>query len=101
MNPDVGRLRRAVLPTGDRPMNPQPETVDIEGPGTQMHTVLVVDDSSMDRQLTGGIIRKIGGWTATFANDGREALAAIERATPDIVLTDLQMPEMDGLELVE
>src|SRR5208337_4834324 len=57
--------------------------------------------SSMDRQLTGGIIRNLGGWTPTFANDGREALAAMERAAPDIVLTDLLMPEMDGLELVQ
>ncbi len=82
-------------------MNPQPETVDFEGPGAQTHTVLVVDDSAMDRQLTGGIIRKLGNWTAMFANDGREALAVIDRGRPDIVLTDLQMPEMDGLELVE
>jgi CheY-like chemotaxis protein len=68
---------------------------------TQTNTVLVVDDSSMDRQLMGGIIRKIGGWTPTFAHDGREALAAMEHERPDIVLTDLQMPEMDGLELVQ
>jgi CheY-like chemotaxis protein len=65
------------------------------------NNVLVVDDSPLDLQLAGGIIRKIGGWSATFAEDGRAALAAMERATPDIVLTDLQMPGMDGLELVQ
>jgi CheY-like chemotaxis protein/anti-sigma regulatory factor (Ser/Thr protein kinase) len=35
-----------------------------------------------------------------FASDGAEALTAIERKRPDLVLTDLQMPKMDGLELV-
>ena len=35
-----------------------------------------------------------------YVHDGREALAAIQRDPPDLVLTDLQMPEMNGLELV-
>jgi CheY-like chemotaxis protein/anti-sigma regulatory factor (Ser/Thr protein kinase) len=82
-------------------MNPQPTAESNPGQATPMFTVLVVDDSTMDRQLAGGIIRKLGGWNAAFANDGRDALAVMERELPDIVLTDLQMPEMDGLELVQ
>jgi CheY-like chemotaxis protein len=82
-------------------MNANPATEAPEAAATPTYTVLVVDDSAMDRQLVGGILRKIGGWTATFAADGREALEALERAAPDLVLTDLQMPEMDGLELVQ
>jgi CheY-like chemotaxis protein/anti-sigma regulatory factor (Ser/Thr protein kinase) len=82
-------------------MNPDPATGASETQADATYSVLVVDDSAMDLQLAGGIIRKIGGWTATFAADGKEALAALDRATPDIVLTDLQMPEMDGLELVQ
>jgi CheY-like chemotaxis protein len=82
-------------------MNPNPATEAPERPAPATYTVLVVDDSAMDRQLAGGIIRKFGGWSATFAADGREALDAIDREPPDIVLTDLQMPEMDGLELVQ
>ena len=39
--------------------------------------------------------------TPTFAANGREALAASPQCPPDLVLTDLQMPEMDGLALVE
>lgn len=65
--------------------------------------VLVVDDSAMDRKLAGGLItRQVPGSVVTFAGDGRAALEALGLATelPDVVLTDLQMPELDGLELV-
>jgi CheY-like chemotaxis protein/anti-sigma regulatory factor (Ser/Thr protein kinase) len=65
------------------------------------HTVLVVDDSAVDRHLAGAIVHKLEGWQAVFASHGREALEAIDRHPPDIVLTDLLMPEMDGLELTQ
>jgi CheY-like chemotaxis protein len=64
-------------------------------------TVLVVDDSSVDRHLVGGIVQKLDGWHADFAANGREALAAMEKNLPDLVLTDMLMDEMDGLELVQ
>jgi CheY-like chemotaxis protein/anti-sigma regulatory factor (Ser/Thr protein kinase) len=66
-----------------------------------VHTVLVVDDSPVDRHLAGAIIGKLPGWHATFAAHGKEALEAIAGRPPDVVLTDLLMPEMDGLELVQ
>ncbi|HZT80774.1 MAG TPA: response regulator [Gemmataceae bacterium] len=66
-----------------------------------MAQILVVDDSAVDRRLAGGLLEKQGGWSVAFADNGRQALAAIESARPDLVLTDLQMPEMNGLELVE
>lgn len=66
-----------------------------------MPTVLVVDDSAMDRGLAGGLLAKDTDTTVTFATNGREALAAVESERPDVVVSDLQMPEMNGLELVE
>ena len=66
-----------------------------------MTTILVVDDSAMDRRLAGGLLEKESDWTVIFAKDGSEALSQIELHVPDIVLTDLQMHEMDGLELVK
>lgn len=63
--------------------------------------VLVVDDSPVDRRLAGGILEKGGEYRAVYAGNGAEALAAMEQRMPGVVLTDLQMPEMDGLELVE
>jgi CheY-like chemotaxis protein len=55
----------------------------------------------MDRHLAGAIVQKLGGWHADFAANGAEALALLERQTPDVVLTDMLMPEMDGLQLVQ
>jgi CheY-like chemotaxis protein len=66
-----------------------------------MATVLVVDDSPIDRARAGGLLKKGKNLIPMFASNGREALALIEQQLPDIVVTDLQMPEMDGLELVE
>jgi CheY-like chemotaxis protein/anti-sigma regulatory factor (Ser/Thr protein kinase) len=65
------------------------------------NTVLVVDDSAMDRHLAGAIVQKMTGWQATFASNGSEALASLEGRLPDVVLTDMLMPEMDGLQLVQ
>ena len=65
-----------------------------------MTRVLVVDDSRLDRTRAGGILRKAGHEVA-FAANGREALDHLAVDVPDVVVTDLQMPELDGLELVE
>jgi len=65
-----------------------------------MTTVLVVDDSAPDRRLAGGILEKDSGLEVAYAGDGREALKNLAQEAPDIVVTDLQMPEMNGLELV-
>ena len=66
------------------------------------HTILIVDDSAMDRHLAGAIVQKCEGWQALFASDGKEALLEkLRQHTADVVLTDMLMPEMDGLELVQ
>ena len=62
--------------------------------------VLVVDDSAVDRQLAGRLIEKQSSLSVGYAGDGREALLSIRKQRPDIVVTDLLMPGMDGLELV-
>src|SRR5436190_935032 len=66
-----------------------------------VNTVLVVDDSAMDRHLAGAIIQKMGAWQAVFAGNGIEALQMLEKQKIDVVLTDMLMPEMDGLQLVQ
>jgi len=62
--------------------------------------VLIVDDNPIDRRLAAGIVEKVGMDTS-FAVHGQEALEVLDREPPDVVLTDLLMPEMNGLELVE
>jgi CheY-like chemotaxis protein/anti-sigma regulatory factor (Ser/Thr protein kinase) len=65
-----------------------------------MAKILVVEDSAVDRLLVGKLLTKGINLTTSYAGNGREALDAIAREAPDLVLTDMQMPEMDGLELV-
>ena len=67
----------------------------------RMARVLVVDDSAMDRRLAGSLLAKRAGIEPLYAENGRQALELVASSAPDVVLTDLQMPEMDGLELVE
>jgi CheY-like chemotaxis protein len=66
-----------------------------------MATVLVVDDSAVDRHRVGGLLAKYPPLTAVYASAGQEALELIDREVPDVVLADLRMPGMNGLELVE
>ena len=66
-----------------------------------MTTVLVVDDSAVDRRRAGQLLENGTGWSAVYADNGRAALTLMEQTRPDLVLTDLQMPEMDGLVLVQ
>jgi CheY-like chemotaxis protein len=65
-----------------------------------MSKVLVVDDSPVDRQLAGKLLEKQSDATVIYATDGKEAMLAIAREKPDAVVTDLQMPGMNGLDLV-
>lgn len=65
-----------------------------------MATILVVDDAEVDRRLINGLLGKHADWEILFAGNGNEALAMMGEKSPDLVVTDLQMPEMDGLELV-
>lgn len=65
-----------------------------------MATVLVVDDNKMDRKLAEAALSTHGGIQFLFATDGVEALAMLEQWPADIVITDMQMPNMDGLTLV-
>lgn len=67
-----------------------------------MIRVLVIDDSATDRVLAGGLLQRAGGkFDVSFAEDGRDGLTKIKAEPPDVVLTDLNMPELDGFQLVE
>ncbi|HAN99963.1 MAG TPA: response regulator receiver protein [Planctomycetaceae bacterium] len=62
--------------------------------------ILVVDDSAVDRRLVGAVLEQSDEWEVSYAENGRQALEKIETTRIDVVVTDLQMPELDGLELV-
>ena len=65
-----------------------------------MTKILIADDSVSIRQL-GAFTLKSGGYDCTEAEDGAKALAACQSTDFDIVITDLNMPNMDGIELVK
>jgi CheY-like chemotaxis protein len=65
-----------------------------------MPVVLVVDDSPVDRRLVGGLLGKSPNIEIAYAADGEEALKEMEKSMANVVVTDLIMPNMDGLELV-
>lgn len=77
------------------------ESLDLApAPTTATAPILVVDDSPVDRHLASGLVSRTPGFHAVAARGGREALEAIAASPPAAVVTDLQMPGMDGLELV-
>jgi CheY-like chemotaxis protein len=66
-----------------------------------MPRILVVDDSATDRCLIGGLLAGNAEWHVEYATEGRDAFEQIGRRPPDLVLTDMLMPVMNGLELVD
>jgi class 3 adenylate cyclase len=62
--------------------------------------VLVVDDDALNRRLVTATLAREGLRT-TSANDGAAALAAIDEDPPDVILLDIEMPGMNGIEVLE
>jgi two-component system chemotaxis sensor kinase CheA len=67
------------------------------GPARQL-SVMVVDDALMVRELQRSILER-GGYTVRTATDGAEALAMLAEQPADLVVTDLEMPHVDGFML--
>ena len=65
-----------------------------------MPKALIVDDSPVDSRMAGHIVERNAEMDVLYASDCAEALCLIDNEGPDIVLTDLLMPVMNGLELV-
>jgi CheY-like chemotaxis protein len=65
-----------------------------------MSTVLIVDDSNFQRSLIGSIAEE-AGLEVLATDNGREGLAAVIQHEPDCIITDLLMPEMNGLDMIE
>ena len=59
--------------------------------------ILVVEDNLVNQKVIQGLLKK-RGYTTAVANDGAQALAVLENTSFDLVLMDIQMPVLDGLE---
>jgi two-component system, OmpR family, response regulator len=62
------------------------------------HNILVVDDDPHIREIAGFALKKAGMQTA-FARDGAEALERLKEGGHDLIVLDINMPELDGLEV--
>ncbi|MES3013105.1 MAG: ATP-binding protein, partial [Pseudomonadota bacterium] len=67
--------------------------------GNRRDRVLVVDDNGDMRSYIAKLLRPY--WDVTTAADGMQALAAIDAALPDLVITDMHMPVLDGRGLIQ
>ncbi len=63
-----------------------------------MATILIVDDSNSLRQTFSEILSGLK-MKVLLATDGTEAISLVKKCTPDLVITDLVMPKMNGYEL--
>lgn len=63
-----------------------------------MATILIVDDVNSERELMSGYLEE-DGYFVIQATSGKEALDKVLSQKPDLVITDLVMPDMNGLEL--
>ena len=64
-------------------------------------TVLIVDDHESFRAAARDLLESAGFAVVGEAENGRQALAAVARLAPDVVLLDVQLPELDGFAVAE
>jgi len=66
-----------------------------------MSTVMIVDDAELARATLGRLLQR-EGYQTVLASNGREALNELDKhREPDLIVLDLNMPDLDGLELLE
>ncbi len=63
--------------------------------------ILVVDDDENIRELYGFLLEKTGIYEVKFAQDGEEAIIVFDVFQPDLILLDVMMPKMDGLQVLK
>jgi CheY-like chemotaxis protein len=64
-----------------------------------MSLILVVDDTALERDTVARLL-EVEGFQTIGASSGKEAYATLYSRKPDLVLLDLMMPEMDGIQLL-
>jgi two-component system chemotaxis response regulator CheY len=71
------------------------------GPSEHMKRILVVDDSKLMRDMVAACLRPLGNVTFEFAGTGLEAIERLALAAFDLVVLDLNMPDVGGQEVIE
>ena len=81
------------------PASPTPVPMTLAAPARRLR-VLVAEDNPFNQQLVEHLLHR-QGYDVELAGDGREAMAALERQSFDLMLLDVHMPELDGFQVVE
>ena len=98
---EAGRLKETDHQHGDhRPMNTDKQAQALHGNPWKGKTVLLVDDYPTIRKTLRELVHGLG-LECREAENGLQAQEKLKEALPDLVITDLVMPEMDGFELTE
>ena len=90
-------LKRAILMIMDWE---NPDKLDIDKEMSENISVLLVDDSALARRLIIRTLKKLGLKKIIEAENGREAIPLIQQQKFDLIITDYNMPQMDGHELI-
>ncbi len=91
----LNTIMQSMMPIIEQP--PTTQTSKTESPDTKKLKILLAEDGLANQKLAVGLLQKWGHHVAV-ANNGKEALQILESDSFDLVLMDVQMPEMDGLE---
>jgi two-component system, chemotaxis family, chemotaxis protein CheY len=90
-------LKRAIVATQEWDT---PGQIQLEDRNPENLQILMVDDSHLSRRMIIRTLKKMGFQKITEAENGRQAIPLIEHNHYDLILTDYNMPEMDGHELL-
>ncbi len=63
--------------------------------------ILIADDDSIMRELLKGILRTAGHTIVGEASNGEQAIAMVEKTSPEVLCLDIRMPKMDGMQCLE
>ncbi len=87
-------------PAGNEPDRPDRRTVRLDFSDSRAR-ILLVEDDPVNQQVALAVLAELGFRHVDMANHGEEALQALQAASYDVILMDMQMPVLDGLETTQ
>ena len=100
----AGLVQQLLASSGKQAPQPPPPAAQGAARGRKVAgkaaSILVVDDEEAVRRYLRAVLEE-AGYSVAEAADGRQAIEELQRATPDLVIIDLVMPEVEGIETIQ